>query len=714
MTRNLAINAKNKARLAAVLALLVLGVGVFLAQTTPLMTGLHNALVSMRFAVLPRKASGDVVLLAVDKASLDHIGTWPWKRGVYADIIDRLLDDRAAEIAFDIDFSNRSDPVEDLKFAQALERAGGSVILAAFSQAGSVDGADSGMVINRPITALLRNAWPASVNVLADPDGRVRSIPVTESDGERVLPSLASLLAGGIDMQRRSMLVDYSIDPTSLPIYPIKALLEGKIDPQRLAGKRVIIGAMAAELRDSFAVPVHGVLPGSIVQALATDSLVQQRVLTKTNPMTLASLLMLVLSLTGVMCLFTGLMGRLVLCGLSMIALESVAVLVQGVNSIVVNTAPAHLALLGFALFLLGQELVQRRSRLQRIRAQKQQLERVFAHTINDNFDAILVFGPDEAVLYENVLARDLLSFAESQKLGLPEISSYLPQTVLSEARRMFTGLVEGVHQPAIEGVMSLPQASGDTREVQYRLTPNSGTPNAMGEIVVPNNPVLCFTGKDVTLEHANQRQIERLAHFDVESGAANRFSMLQQAQALFDRRAADVTHDGKAAAGEAPVPNISIFAFKLHGLDVLQDMFGMGLTEQLLQGLVKRVSGFTADQTVVARLGGTRFAVLFPTAFNRVDAEAIAQDLVRLIARPIDVQGQQMTIAASVGYALPSQDHASAEAMVSAAEMASRQAELNKGSHIALYDEALADTLHRAHAVENALRSALAEREFE
>ncbi|MEO1397282.1 MAG: EAL domain-containing protein [Pseudomonadota bacterium] len=702
-------------RLIAMVMLIVLGVGAFVSHQTLPLIGLQNALVSMRFAMVPRKASGEVVVIGIDKASLEHIGTWPWKRGVYSDIIDRLLDARAAEIAFDIDFSSPSDPIEDAKFALALGRAGGSVILAAFEQANSIERMDAGISLNQPIKELLRNAWPASVNVLADSDGRVRSMPVTQSDGQNVLPSLVSLLAGGIDLQRQSILIDYSIKPTSLPIYSIKALLEGRIAPQKLAGKRVIIGAMAVELRDSFSVPVHGVLPGSIVQAMAADGLVQRRILTKTEPMTLAGLLVLVLTLTGVMCMFVGLMGRLVLCALSMIALETVAILVQGANSIVLNTAPAHLALLGFALFLAGQELAQRRNRIKKVRAQKRELERVFAHAINDNFDAILVFGADEQILYENAMARDLLNFTPSQKTGAPEISSYLSQAVLSDVRRMLQGLVDGIPQLPLEGVMRTTRATGESIEVQYRLTPNSARPSRglqdelKSDRAVSDNPVLCFTGKDVTWELANRREIEHLARFDVQSGAANRFSLLERAEDLFKPVSEDENEADSENSG-----GISVFAFKLQGLDMVRDMFGMELADQLLRALVKRVSGFTSDNTMVSRLTGTRFAVLFPSAFNGVDAEAIAQDLVRLIARPVDVKGQQITISANVGYALHSQRHASAEAMVNAAEMATRQAELKNRTNIALFDEAQAERLHRAHAVENALRSALSEREFE
>ena len=45
----------------------------------------------------------------------------------------------------------------------------------------------------------------------------------------------------------------------------------------RVAGKRVIIGATAVELGDEVSVPRHRLLPGTVVQALVAETLLQQR-----------------------------------------------------------------------------------------------------------------------------------------------------------------------------------------------------------------------------------------------------------------------------------------------------------------------------------------------------------------------------------------------------------------------------------------------------
>ena len=114
-----------------------------------LLTGMHNALQNtlndMRFSWIPRVASGSVVLVAIDSPSIEKIGVWPWPRRLHAELLDKLVNAEASGIVFDVDFSSPSDPASDQAFADALQRAEGSVVLPAFKQ--SLGNGDNGKTI---------------------------------------------------------------------------------------------------------------------------------------------------------------------------------------------------------------------------------------------------------------------------------------------------------------------------------------------------------------------------------------------------------------------------------------------------------------------------------------------------------------------------------------------------------------------------------------
>jgi len=56
----------------------------------------------------PIKTSGDVVVVAIDDASIEAIGRWPWPRSVFAALLDRVTQAAPKAIGLDISFSEPS------------------------------------------------------------------------------------------------------------------------------------------------------------------------------------------------------------------------------------------------------------------------------------------------------------------------------------------------------------------------------------------------------------------------------------------------------------------------------------------------------------------------------------------------------------------------------------------------------------------------------
>jgi CHASE2 domain-containing sensor protein len=250
---------------------------VLCALGAVLLTGLpgalKNALTDLWSHWFPRPASGDVVVVAIDSPSLEKIGVWPWPRRLHAELISKLESAGATDIAFDVDFSSPADPESDQALADALVKAGGSVVLPSFEQL--VDGKNGKTLhVNRPLPQLARHTWPAIVNVAVEPDGLVRRYPFGETLDGSFLPSMGAVLAGRCEPQEGPFWIDFSIRPETIPTVSFVDVLRG--DPAalaRLAGKKVIVGATAIELGDRFNVTNGRVVAGPLLQTLAAETL---------------------------------------------------------------------------------------------------------------------------------------------------------------------------------------------------------------------------------------------------------------------------------------------------------------------------------------------------------------------------------------------------------------------------------------------------------
>lgn len=254
--------------------LLALAAAMAVALATAL-TGaggsLERALQEIAWERRAHPSSGQLHVVEIDGRSISSIDRWPWPRSHHAQAIDALHGAGVASIAFDVDFSSRSIPAEDAALAEALRRADGKVILPTFRQ--RAGGGQEGWTDSLPIAPLREHSLAAAVSILPSSDGYVRRAPFGIITEHMPRPSLAAMIAGvegraGVDFP-----IDFAIDPSSIPRHSFVDIARGNFDPSELAGKHVLIGATAVEMGDRYVVPVHGVLPGVVIQALAAETL---------------------------------------------------------------------------------------------------------------------------------------------------------------------------------------------------------------------------------------------------------------------------------------------------------------------------------------------------------------------------------------------------------------------------------------------------------
>jgi CHASE2 domain-containing sensor protein/signal transduction histidine kinase len=75
-------------------------------------------------ALWRRPAPAELLIIAIDDASVQAIGRWPWKRAVHATLLERLAPARPRAVALDLLLSEPdADPEQDRLLAQALRRA---------------------------------------------------------------------------------------------------------------------------------------------------------------------------------------------------------------------------------------------------------------------------------------------------------------------------------------------------------------------------------------------------------------------------------------------------------------------------------------------------------------------------------------------------------------------------------------------------------------
>jgi len=215
-----------------------------------------------------RPASGDIVLVAVDEKSLREVGRWPWPRGRYADLVEAIDAAKAERQVLDMMLSDKSEPDQDRRLAQALARSP-NVFLGYLPRVGAREGSFSDV---RPRPEFASRSNPASIAIYYNYAHEVWTLPQGVAREGRIIPSVASALAGRPPRSEDTFRIDYSVDPSSIPVVSASDVIAGRATRQ-LRGKTAIVGTTVDRLGDQYMIPGWGRAGGVYAHIIGGETL---------------------------------------------------------------------------------------------------------------------------------------------------------------------------------------------------------------------------------------------------------------------------------------------------------------------------------------------------------------------------------------------------------------------------------------------------------
>jgi len=646
---------------------------------------IDNALVGWRFKTAPRKATGKVAFVAIDKDSLDVVGKWPWPRSVYADLIEKLILAQVEDIFIDIDFSTPSSLVEDSRLQSALEAAGGGIILPIFRQYRSAD-TKSPIVISRPIPMLADHAWLAFANVGLESDGIIRRFALGDIDGKIAVQSVPAVLSKD-PRDSGSFAVDFSIDPSTLPTFSLSQIVSGKVGNTELAGRSIIVGAYATELKDIFPVPIYGTLPGAVIHALATETILQGRTLrefyqTPVELLVAAALIVAAITFRSRPAIQALAIGILILC-----ISEAVSFVVQKDHAILIYTAKLWILML-CGTFLFMNERVDFSGFVAEIAsANRRNTRRLLKKIIADSVDGVIVFDENLRIVEESSTARSLLERGEISSSR--SISEVIPARLLSEIDDLIAAYQtepEAIHSVRIE--FSIPNSAA-TRYLEATATLS---PSEDYQEFKPTSSsfVGCLIIRDVTARHVHEATLEHLSRHDDVTGLMNRREFAGRLNHL--------------------TGPYYIAILDLHRFSVLNATLGRDAGDQLLKAIASRLSEKNPSG-LVGRLNGDVFCIAIPSG-SATEREC-AIGLLAQFDQPFYVDESVLQVAVRVGICLSPIRDDDANVWVSRSEHALDDAKKAGSQAWKAYDSVAAIRQDRSRRLEREMRSALERNEF-
>ncbi|MEN8802573.1 MAG: CHASE2 domain-containing protein [Thiogranum sp.] len=262
----------------AVLAALIVGLALLLTYGDWLWRW-DRVFYDAQLRLWQRPPPDDIVIVAIDEATLRELGRWPWSRAVHAALLDRLKNEQPKAVAFDVIFAepDLQRPLDDAEFVAAV-RNSGRVGLPVLMEQPRRDGQP---IETMPFPELASVAAAMGhVHVELDPDGIARSLYLFEGLGGPHWPHLSLAMlqmageASGTELEApapretlespllwvrsHALLIPFAGPPGHFPHISYRQVLDGDFSPGTFRDKYVLIGTTAAGLGDALPTPFSG------------------------------------------------------------------------------------------------------------------------------------------------------------------------------------------------------------------------------------------------------------------------------------------------------------------------------------------------------------------------------------------------------------------------------------------------------------------------
>jgi CHASE2 domain-containing sensor protein len=262
-------------------AIAVIAVGVLAAaaagaaELVDLLPGLEQETIVKRFERRDARSAPNLLVVAIDDKTFSDLDKqWPFPRRYHARAIDRLRRDGARAIVYDVQFTERTTDYDDNRLINAIDRAHDVVLATAETDEHGRTNVLGG--------ASVVKAVGAKVGASNLPEGRGGVLQRFEY-AHAGLPTLATVTAGIVGRapppsayEKDGAWIDFHGPPGTIDTVSFSDLVNGRVDPARVRGRVVVVGAASPTLQDVHPTPTSDrLMSGPEIEANAIDTAIR-------------------------------------------------------------------------------------------------------------------------------------------------------------------------------------------------------------------------------------------------------------------------------------------------------------------------------------------------------------------------------------------------------------------------------------------------------
>lgn len=337
----------------------------------------------------------------------------------------------------------------------------------------------------------------------------------------------------------------------------------------------------------------------------------------------------------------------------------------------------------------ITRDLTEKKRQSDRLQEVSRNLDLALSHMSQ----GLCLFDREERLVLLNARFRQMFALPEGACQAGMSMAAVLGE-VFGQAPASHAGLAAELAR--IRGQFASPEARPSAIALEL---PRDGRTIAVSHRGLPGGGWV-FTMDDITELRQIEGRILHMAHHDALTDLPNRVTFRQRVESL--------------AQQAAPSGLWSVLYLDLDRFKPVNDTLGHAAGDELLKAVAGRIQRLLRKTDIVARIGGDEFVVLQAECRGLADISALAERMIREISRPFKVKGIQVVIGVSIGIAVAPQNGSDAEVLLRNADLALYRAKEEGRSCYRYYEPAMDLIAQQRHELEQNLRRALREDQFE
>ena len=144
-----------------------------------------------------------------------------------------------------------------------------------------------------------------------------------------------------------------------------------------------------------------------------------------------------------------------------------------------------------------------------------------------------------------------------------------------------------------------------------------------------------------------------------------------------------------------------------------VNDTFGHGYGDKLLQKVAKRLQSVIREEDTLARLGGDEFTIIMSSFHGDFSPSILAQKILDIMQLPIVMNEDQSHISCSIGISVYPQDATEASELIKNADIAMYRSKLSGRNNYHFYTQDMTEKIYKRVTMQSEIRRALEHKEF-